>query len=242
MVLFVSCMKDKYSYLKVNDGLTAMNDGLIDINENNLFLNKVNDVTLYQLNGTQVKILLTYDRQRYQMMGVYDSFVFLTGRYGIIYKMSSASNLSPLNNAFAFNPSYRPSEIMTKDSTFIIFSRGQTSYTSSGYYNQNDYGYIQLLYFNKSANSIGELKPQPFLPITASSMSRMNDSLLFYTYNGIQCLNLNRREVSLTYTKSLPNISTHSYCIGNQLYIVSGEKFYHTSYTNGILTNFKEIK
>ncbi|MES2616528.1 MAG: hypothetical protein V4613_01535 [Bacteroidota bacterium] len=242
IVLIVqACGKDDYQNLKVEDNLTAMNGGLIGLNDNYLFLNKVNDVTLYQLNGTQVKILETYNRYNYQMMGVSDSFVYLSKRLGLIYKLNQSLNLETVNTS-NINPSSLPSEILVIDSMLVIFSKGATTYTSSQYYPQSEYGNIQMVKYNKANNSISELKPQPFMPVQASSMAVMNDSLLFYTFNGVQCLNLKSLKTTLTYAKGLPDINTYSYCIGNQLYVVSGDKFYHTSFTNSTLSNFIEIK
>ena len=56
--LFCTCTKKSYGPKLLTDSASnSLNFGLIGLNDDHLFLNKINDVTLYDFNGNQIKIL-----------------------------------------------------------------------------------------------------------------------------------------------------------------------------------------
>jgi hypothetical protein len=111
--------KDIGPQLQTDTSPNSLNFGLIGINQNNLFLNKVNDVTAYDFNGNPIKILNTYNRSKYNSIMVKDSFLAISNQDLILYRMSSSGTLSEVTKANYLYNSYTTSDLILKDTLMI---------------------------------------------------------------------------------------------------------------------------
>lgn len=245
------CMSLSKSYepvVKYDNARNSYNCGLIGLSNNLLVLNKVNDITAYDLNGGLLNIIKTYDRSRYQVMSVNNSILVMGGPQSNVsfFQFVPMGNLYeiPLN----FNlESRNTNEVLLVDSlVFVLTDR----FPSSGV-NQNTWDrFTPLLYltkWDKSGNWItSDLSQRRLLfPVEATSFTLLQDSLLFYVNNRINCLNLNEinpQIITSDFNLNPENAMTSTVSSGNMVYTSNSKSIFAFEYKNSTIDVTAEIR
>jgi len=235
--------KDVGPQLQTDYSPNSLNFGLIGINQNNLFLNKVNDVTAYDFNGNQIKILNTYNRTKYNSIMVKDSFLAISSQDLVLYKMSNTGTLTEVTKTNYLYNSYTTSDLLLKDTLMMLLNNRFLSNVRT-YYSNAESRVLSTYVFNSSKNTITAYTKGVLSNLNASSFALYQDSILFFMNNKINKCNLNdANPVISSFDGFNPvNDMTTSICIGDRLYTSNSKTIFGFAYANNKLTAKGEIK
>lgn len=235
--------KDIGPQLQTDYSLNSLNFGLIGINQNNLFLNKVNDVTAYDFNGNQIKILNTYNRSKYNSIMVKDSFLAISNQDLVLYKMSNTGTLTEVTKTNYLYNSYTTSDLILKDTLMILLNNRFLSNVRT-YYSNAESRVLSAYVFNSSKNTITAYTKGAFSNLNASSFALYQDSILFFMNNKINKCNLNDANPIISSFDGFNPVNdmTTSICIGDRLYTSNSKYIFGFAYANNKLTAKGEIK
>lgn len=232
--LIAACSKDPYDNLANDTRLTAMNTGLIAVNNDFLFLNKVNDITLYDFGGTQIRILNTYPRQQYRELSVTDSFIYLKGSKGVVYSFRPPNILTEVKPEISLQMQVLPSDLFIKDSIHYILSR------NTEYFGQ--YGTLMPAVYSGTSSSYKALSGAGRGFDDAGSMMFAQDTVLVAASKNLNLLNPLTMKRMAYQSGVFENTRTYCINIGNYQYFSSGAKLYSTQLNGFAITPIKEIK
>lgn len=235
--------KDIGPQLQTDTSPNSLNFGLIGINQNNLFLNKVNDVTAYDFNGNQIKILNTYNRSKYNSILVKDSFLAISNQDLILYKIGSTGTLTEVTKSNYLYNSYTTSDLLLKDTLMILLNNRFLSNVRT-YYSYGESRVLSTYVFNSSKNTITPKTNGTLANLNASSLALYQDSILFFMNNKINKCNLNEANPLIKSFDGFnpENDLTSSICIGDRLYTSNSKTIFGFAYSNNKLTAKGEIK
>ncbi len=168
-------------------GLNSMNFGLIGLNNDYLILNKVNDVTAYDFNSNQVKILATYDRYSYRNLIIQDSFLLLSGSRIGFYKVLD-NGLSPMHQNVG-GELENANEFRNADSILIVLCNRFFGKANAYTYDSKRRSLV-ISKLNKKTSSVKKMDVFDPLVKETTSFVIMEDSLLVFMNDKISKLNL----------------------------------------------------
>ncbi len=242
--IVISCGKENAISYKNDNRINSLNTGLIGVNYNGIYLNKINDLQLYDSNGNFKKIIATYSRSYYQTIDVKDSFIALIGNssHTLFHCDSIVKNLLPKSESiFNFHKN--------KNNLFVLVSNENSIYFNSENKYINNYlirGYkVQIE--NGKLNNYNEFNTFSNLnfPNKAKTFSVLNDSMFVFLSNSFELMNLNQPSKNsrtlLNFTNSNESNFT-SFANKNQFLLgIDNEIYSYTLIANSFLLN-KVIK
>ncbi|MDI1235029.1 MAG: hypothetical protein PSX81_12155 [bacterium] len=252
-ILFGICLIGAMGCTKKDNGPRLINDtspnslnfGLIGINQNNLYLNKVNDVTAYDFGGNQIKILNTYNRLKYNSMCVKDSLLVLSNSEMILYRLTYNNTLIEITNPNYLYQSYTTNELLLKDTVLFLLNQRFSSNTRTYYSSQAESRLLNIYNYNALGNKILTLEKTSHLNLQASSFALFQDSVVFYMNSKINKFNINNPKplnTSFDFLFNPENALTTTICIGDRIYTSNSRTIFGFSYANNKLTAKGELK
>lgn len=244
ILILNSCTKDNPVNQVFNEGKNSLNQGLIGVNYKGVYVNKINDIQLYDSNGNFKKIIYTYNRNYFQTMDVKDSMIFLSGNsnHTMFHCESSPSILSPQLYSVIDFYSY-------KNKLFVIspyenYSNISSEKTIMPNYSLRAFDVIMQdgsLFQNKELFQVSDYA----FPFAAKGFTVLNDSLLVFLNQSFEMINLNQLN---TRSRTLATFNNNNLLLykmfsnNNQMYLANGNYIYSYKLVNNSLIFNSVIK